>query len=153
MRSSTHRGVIASYTHPGSQLGVLIELQCESEIVARTPEFQDLAHDLAMQVAATNPRFIRRDEVTDEVLATERTRIHALALNDGKPETAAEKITTACMSTFHAQVCLHEQSFIKDGSVTVGGLLRSLSAELGETISVARFVRLKLGEISGSEEP
>ncbi len=143
---ATRQGVIASYIHPGSQLGVLIEVNCESDFVARTDEFQQLVHDIAMQVAALDPRFIRREDVTPEVLQKEREIQRDRAINEGKPPHVADKMVEGRMNKFFEEFCLYEQPFIKDGTVTVGQLVTSTIAKTGENISVARFSRFKVGD-------
>jgi len=143
---ATRQGLIASYIHPGSQLGVLVEVNCESDFVARTEEFQQLVHDIAMQVAAADPQFIRREDVTEDVLAKERDIQKARALAEGKPEKIADKIVEGRMSKFYEEICLLDQPFIKENTLTVGQLIATKIAKTGENITVARFTRFKLGE-------
>jgi len=143
---ATRQGLIASYIHPGSQLGVLVEVNCESDFVARTEEFQQLVHDVAMQVAAADPQFIRREDVTEDVLAKERDIQKARALAEGKPEKIADKIVEGRMSKFYEEICLLDQPFIKENTLTIGQLIASKIAKTGENITVARFTRFKLGE-------
>jgi elongation factor Ts len=143
---STKQGVIASYIHPGSQLGVLIEVNCESDFVARTDDFQQLVHDLAMQVAAADPQFIRREDVTQAALDKEKEIHRARALAEGKPEKMVDKIVEGRMNKFYEEFCLYEQPFIKENTTTVQDLIKSKIAKLGENISVARFVRFKVGD-------
>ena len=116
---TTKQGVIGSYIHPGAQLGVLIEVNCESDFVARTEDFQELVHDLAMQVAAADPQFLRREDVTEEALAKERDIARARALNDGKPEKMLDKIVEGRMNKYYEEVCLYEQPFIKENTTTI----------------------------------
>ena len=116
---TTKQGVIGSYIHPGAQLGVLIEVNCESDFVARTEDFQELVHDLAMQVAAADPQFLRKEDVTEAALAKERDIHRARALNEGKPEKMVEKIVEGRMNKFYEEVCLYEQPFIKENTTTV----------------------------------
>jgi elongation factor Ts len=149
---STKQGVIASYIHPGAQLGVLVEVNCESDFVARTDAFQELVHDIAMQVAAADPQFVRREDVTEEALAKEREIQRARALAEGKPEKMVEKIVEGRMNKFYEEFCLLEQPFIKDNSMTVGELVKQAIAKLGENITVARFVRFKVGDTQPAEE-
>ncbi len=148
---STRQGVIGTYIHPGSQLGVMIEVNCESDFVARTDAFQDLVHDLAMQVAASDPRFIRREEVTSDVLEKEKEIQRARALAEGKPPQVVEKIVEGRMNKFYEEICLLEQPFIKDNSVTVGQLVAERIAKIGENITVSRFARFKVGETVETE--
>jgi len=148
---ATRQGVIGSYIHPGSQLGVLIEVNCESDFVARTEDFQTLVHDLAMQVAAADPKFIRKEDVTDAVLAQERDIQRARALGEGKPEKMVDKIVEGRMNKFYEEVCLMEQPFIKENTTTVADLIKSKIAKLGENISVSRFSRFKVGDTAAAE--
>jgi len=148
---ATKQGVIGSYIHPGAQLGVLIEVNCESDFVARTEDFQTLVHDLAMQVAAADPRFIRKEDVTEEALAQERDIQRARALGEGKPEKMVDKIVDGRMNKFYEEVCLMEQPFIKENTTTVADLIKSKIAKLGENISVSRFARFKVGDTAPVE--
>ena len=149
---TTRQGVVGTYIHPGSQLGVLVEVNCESDFVARTDDFQDLVKDLAMQIAAADPQFIRREDVTKEALERERSIQRARALQEGKPEKMVDKIIEGRMNKFYEEICLYEQPFIKDNSSTVADLIKSRIAKLGENISVSRFVRFKVGEAAIIEE-
>jgi elongation factor Ts len=143
---ATRQGVIGSYIHPGSQLGVLVEVNCESDFVARTDEFQQLVHDVAMQVAALDPKFVRREDVTPEVLQQEREIQRARALAEGKPPQVADKIVDGRMNKFFEEFCLYEQPFIKDGTITIGQLIATKIARTGENIIVSRFIRFKVGD-------
>jgi len=148
---STKQGVIGSYIHPGAQLGVLIEVNCESDFVARTEDFQALVHDLAMQVAAADPQFLRKEDVTEAALAKERDIQRARALAEGKPEKMVDKIVEGRMNKFYEEVCLMEQPFIKENTTTITDLIKSKIAKLGENISVSRFVRFKVGDTAPAE--
>jgi len=139
-------GIIASYVHTGGKIGVLVELNCETDFVARTDEFQQLGHDLAMQVAWSNPSFIRREELTEEILEKEREVHRQWAKNEGKPEQAIEKIVEGKMESFYSANCLIDQPFIKNGDLTIGDLVMELMGKLGEKISIGRFVRFRVGE-------
>ncbi len=139
-------GLVGHYIHAGGKIGVLVEVNCESDFVARTEDFQRLCHDIAMHVAALDPRFIRREEVTAEILAHEREIYKEQARATGKPEPVIEKIVSGKMEKFYEENCLYEQHFIKDESVTVGEMINSMIAKLGENIAVRRMVRLKVGE-------
>jgi elongation factor Ts len=150
---ATRQGVIGSYIHPGAQLGVLVEVNCESDFVARTDDFQQLVKDIAMQVAAADPQFIRREEVTEDVLDKERDIARERARNEGKPEKVLDKIVEGRLSKFYEEVCLLEQPFIKDNTVTVGQLIATMIAKLGENITVSRFTRMKVGETATTEPP
>ena len=149
---TTRQGIIGSYIHPGSQLGVLVEVNCESDFVARTDDFQQLVKDLAMQVAAADPQFIRKEDVTQEVLDKERDIQRARALQEGKPEKMVDKIAEGRMAKFYEEICLYEQPFIRDNATTIGDLIKAAIAKLGENISVSRFVRFKVGEAALIEE-
>jgi len=148
----TRQGVIGSYIHSGSQLGVLIEVNCESDFVARTDDFQDLVKDLAMQVAAADPQFIRKEDVAPEALAKEKEIQRARALNEGKPEKMVDKIVEGRLQKYYEEVCLYEQPFIKENTTVVHDLIKAKIAKLGENISVSRFVRFKVGDMAVIEE-
>src|SRR6202165_559806 len=139
-------GLIGHYIHAGGKIGVIIEVNCESDFVARTEDFQRLCHDVAMHIAALDPRFIRREEVTSEILDREREIYRAQARATGKPDPVIEKIVTGKMEKFYEENCLYEQHFIKDESVTVGELVSQMIHKLGENISIRRYVRFKVGE-------
>jgi elongation factor Ts len=143
---STKQGTIGSYIHPGSQLGVLVEVNCESDFVARTEDFQQLVHDIAMQIAAADPQFIRKEDVTRAALDKEKDIHRARALGEGKPEKMIDRIIEGRMSKFYEEVCLYEQPFIKDNAVTVGQLIATKISKLQENISVSRFTRYKVGD-------
>ena len=149
---ATRQGVIGSYIHAGSQLGVLVEVNCESDFVARTDDFQELVKDVAMQIAAADPQFIRKEDVTAEVLDKEKSIQRARAIQEGKPEKMADKIVEGRMQKFYEEICLYEQPFIRENSTTIADLIKAKIAKLGENISVSRFVRFKVGEGVGSEE-
>jgi len=125
---------VGSYIHAGGKIGVLVELNCESDFVARTDAFQQLSHDIAMHVAALDPRYVRREEVTPEMLEKEREIYRAQALATGKPEAVVEKIVTGKMEKFYEENCLYEQHYIKDESVTIGEMITQAIAKLGENI-------------------
>jgi elongation factor Ts len=146
-------GLIGHYIHAGGKIGVLIEINCESDFVARTEDFQRLCHDVAMHVAALDPRYVRREEVTPQILDHEREIYREQARATGKPEPVIEKIVTGKMEKFYEENCLYEQHFIKDESVTVGELIAQMVSKLGENISVRRFVRLKVGETPAGAGP
>src|SRR5579862_9029647 len=143
---SAKQGVIASYIHPGAQLGVMIEVNCESDFVARTDDFQELVHDLAMQVAAADPQFIRKEEVTQAALDKEKDIQRGRALAEGKPEKMVDKIVEGRMNKYYEEVCLYEQPFIKENTTSIADLIKTKIAKLGENISVSRFVRFKVGD-------
>jgi elongation factor Ts len=142
------QGLIGTYVHPGAQIAVLVEVNCESDFVARTEEFQELAHDIAMHICATDPRFIRKEEVTSDVLDGEKDILRSQAASTGKPENVIERIVEGKLGKFFEENCLYDQHFIKDqtGSTTVGELIASKIAKFGENITVRRFARFKVGE-------
>src|SRR5215467_10927155 len=148
---ATKQGLIGSYIHHGGQLGVLVEVNCESDFVARTDDFKELVHDLAMHVAAADPRFIRKEDVTADVLQQEREIARARALAEGKPEKVVERIVEGRLQKFYEEVCLLEQPFVKEATLSVGQLVKTKIAKLGENISVARFVRFKVGDVAAVE--
>ena len=139
-------GAIGAYVHPGGKIGVLVELNCETDFVARTPEFQNLLKDIAMQIAAANPRYIRPEEVPTGDLEKEREIYRRQALESGKPEKVVDKIVDGKIDRFYSEVCLLEQSFIKNPDRKVSEILTEAVARLGENIQVKRFSRYQLGE-------
>jgi elongation factor Ts len=139
-------GAIGAYVHPGGKIGVLVELNCETDFVARTPEFQNLLKDIAMQIAAANPRYIRPQEVPTGDLEKEREIYRRQALESGKPEKVVDKIVDGKIDRFYSEVCLLEQSFIKNPDQKVSEILTDAVARLGENIQVKRFSRYQLGE-------
>ena len=142
----TKQGVIGTYIHPGAQLGVMVEVNCESDFVARTDDFQELVHDIAMQIAAADPQFVRKEEVTEEVLTKEREIYRARAANEGKPEKMLDKIVEGRMAKYYEEVCLYEQPFIKENTTSIADVIKAKIAKLGENITVSRFVRFKVGD-------
>jgi elongation factor Ts len=149
---TTKQGVIGSYIHQGSQIGVLIEVNCESDFVARTGDFQELVHDLAMQVAAADPQFVRREDVPPAALEKEREIARARALAEGKPEKILDKIVEGRLAKYYEEVCLMEQPFIKENTTSIADVVKTRIAKLGENISVTRFVRFKVGDMARAEE-
>ncbi len=143
---STNEGLIGSYIHMGGKIGVLVEINCESDFVARTEDFQNLAREIAMHVAAANPQYVKRDEVPADVLAREKSIYQAQMEGQNKPPQVIEKIVEGKLGSFYEQVCLVDQPSIRDPKVTIGQAVQAAIAKLGENISVARFVRFKLGE-------
>lgn len=139
-------GLIESYIHGVGKIGVLVEVNCETDFVAKTDEFKSLARDIAMQIAAAKPEYVRREEVPAEALNKEREILRAQALNEGKPEKIVDKMVTGRIEKYYKEVCLLEQPFIKDTNLTVQQLLTEKIAKIGENISVRRFVRYELGE-------
>ena len=143
-------GLVGHYIHAGGKIGVIVEVNCESDFVARTEAFQLLCHDIAMHIAAVDPRYMRREEVTPDMLAKEREIYREQAKATGKPEQVIDRIVTGKMEKFYEENCLYEQHYIKDESVTIGEMISQAIAKLGENISVRRFVRFKVGEVSGT---
>jgi elongation factor Ts len=141
-------GSVGSYIHAGGKIGVLIEVNCETDFVARTPEFQALVKDLAMQVAAANPRCVRREEIPPETIEAERSIYRAQASESGKPAAVVEKIVDGKLGKFFGDACLLEQSFIKDPQRTIGQVVTDAIGHLGENVVVRRFARFQLGELT-----
>jgi len=144
---TTSEGSVASYIHAGGKIGVLVEVNCESDFVARTDDFKQLVHDVAMHIAATDPRYIRKEDVTPEAFEKEKDIYRAQAAATGKPAAVVEKIVEGKMSKFYEEVCLLEQPFIKDQTITVHQLIASVVGKLGENISVKRYARFKVGDV------
>src|SRR3954471_7677298 len=143
---ATKQGVVGSYIHHGGQLGVLVEINCESDFVARTDDFKELLHDVAMHIAAADPRYVRKEDVTPADFAREKDIFLAQAIASGKPANIAEKMVTGKMEKFYEEVCLLEQPFIKDQTISIGQLIASKIGKLGENIAVRRFARFKVGD-------
>ena len=139
-------GAVGAYVHPGGKIGVLVEINCETDFVARTTEFQALLKDIAMQVAAANPRYVRRDEVSAEEFEKEKQIYWQQALETGKAEKIVDKIVEGKMERFYSEVCLLEQSFIKDPDKKVMDIVNEAIARMGENIQIRRFARYHLGE-------
>ena len=141
----TKDGLIGAYIHNG-KIGVMLEVNCETDFVARNPDFQTLVHDLAMHIAASDPRFLRKEDVTEDALAKEREIYREQAKATGKPENVLDKIVEGRMSKYYSEVCLLEQPFVKDQNITVRDHIAAHIQKIGENIQVRRFVRYKLGE-------
>ena len=139
-------GAVGAYVHPGGKIGVLVEINCQTDFVARTTEFQTLLKDMAMQVAAASPRYVKREEVPGDEIAKEREIYHRQALETGKPEKVIEKIVEGKMERFYSEVCLLEQAFIKDPDRKVSDIINDAITRMGEKIEVRRFARYHLGE-------
>jgi elongation factor Ts len=142
----TSEGSVASYIHAGGKIGVLVEVNCESDFVARTDDFKELVHDIAMHIAATDPKYIRKEDVTEADFKREKEIYLDQAMKSGKPANIAEKIVEGKMSKFYEEVCLYEQPFIKDQTVSISQLIATKIGKLGENISVRRFARFKVGD-------
>jgi len=142
----TSEGSVASYIHAGGKIGVLVEVNCESDFVARTDDFKELVHDIAMHIAASDPKFVRKEDVTPEAYEREKDIYRAQAAATGKPPQVVEKIVEGKMGKFYEEVCLYEQPFIKDQTISISQLIASKIGKLGENISVRRFARFKVGD-------
>ena len=142
----TSEGSVDSYIHAGGKIGVLLEVNCESDFVARTDDFQALVHDIAMHIAASDPKFIRKEDVTAADFEREKEIYRAQAAASGKPANVVEKIVEGKMAKFYEEVCLLDQPFIKEQTISVGQLIASKVGKLGENISVRRFARFKVGD-------
>jgi elongation factor Ts len=149
----TATGVLGSYVHPGSQLAVLVDVTSGKSETAKSDSFKEVLHDVAMQVAAADPKFVRREEVTDEFLKQEREIQRARALAEGKPEKIVDKVVEGRMSKYYEEVCLLDQPFIKDNAVSISQYLAAKGKELGDTLDVAAFIRFKVGETVAAAEP
>ncbi len=143
---STNEGLIGNYIHMGGKIGVLVEVNCESDFVARTEDFQNLAREIAMQIAAASPQYVRREDVPGDVLDRERAIYRGQMEDQKKPPQVIDKIVEGKLHSFYEQVCLLDQPSIRDPKVTVGQTVQAAVAKLGENITIARFVRFKLGE-------
>jgi len=150
MRAATE-GIVGSYIHPGGKIGVLIEVNCETDFVARTSEFQSLVKDLAMQVAAAAPRWVARDEVSAGELDAERDIYRKQARDSGKPEKVLDRIVDGKLENFYKETCLLDQAFIKQSDRTVGEIVQESIARFGENVTVRRFARFALGETAAKE--
>jgi elongation factor Ts len=143
---STSEGLIHSYIHPGDKLGVLVEINCETDFVARTDDFRTFAKDVAMQIAAADPRVVERGDLSPEMVEAEKEVFRNLALKEGKPEKVIDKIIEGRLDKFFSEVCLMEQPFVKDNDRTIGDLVTDIIGKLGENVKIRRFVRFRLGE-------
>ncbi|GBG09626.1 elongation factor Ts [Paenibacillus sp. MY03] len=139
-------GVVESYIHAGGRIGVIVEVNCETDFVAKTDQFREFARDIAMQIAASNPKFVSREEVPGDEIEKEKEILKNQALNEGKPEKIVEKMVEGRISKYYEEYCLLEQSFIKDPDKTISNLLNEKISKIGENISIRRFVRYELGE-------
>src|SRR5271156_6614088 len=142
----TSEGSVTSYIHAGGKIGVLVEVNCESDFVARTEDFKELVHDVAMHIAASDPKFVRKEDVTPEAFEREKDIYRSQAAATGKPPQVVEKIVAGKMEKFYEEVCLLEQPFIKDQTVSIAQLIAAKIGKLGENISVRRFARFKVGD-------
>jgi elongation factor Ts len=143
---TAEQGIIEAYIHLGNQIGTILEINCETDFVARNTDFKELAHLIALQIAAVNPAYVDRESVPEEVVEAEKDIYRARCQQEGKPEKVWDRIVTGMLDKFFQDVCLLEQPFVKDPSVTVGELITQASAKLGEKIEVERFTRYQVGE-------
>lgn len=148
---TTKQGVVGSYIHAGSQLGVLVEVNCESDFVARNSVFHELVHDIAMHIAAADPKYIRKEDVPGDALEKERDIQRGRAAFEGKPANVIDRIVEGRLAKYYEEVCLLEQPFVKEATLTVGQLIKTRIANLGENITVSRFIRYKVGDITTVE--
>jgi len=139
-------GLVSSYIHAGGKMGVLVEINCETDFVAKTEDFQTFVKNIAMHIAAANPQYIRREEIPEEVLEREKAIYRTQALEAGKPQKVIDKIVEGKIERFHSEVCLLEQTYVKDADLTIKELLDAIIAKIGENISIRRFARFQLGE-------
>lgn len=139
-------GIVESYIHAGGKIGVLVEVNCETDFVALTDQFKEFVRDIAIHIAASSPRYVRREEVPQDEIEKEKEILKAQALNEGKPEKIVEKMVEGRISKYYEEYCLMEQSFVKDPDKTIAELLNEKIATIGENISIRRFVRYELGE-------
>ena len=146
-------GQVGTYIHPGGMLGVMVEVNCETDFVARTDQFQELVKDISMQIAAADPRYLKRDEVPAEILDKEKEIARDRARAEGKPEKILDKIVDGRLAKFYEEVCLLDQPFIKDNTQTIDQLIKSKIAGLQENITIARFSRFKVGETAPADTP
>ena len=146
----TSEGSVAHYIHAGGKIGVLVEVNCESDFVARTDDFKELVHDIAMHIAASDPKYIRKEDVTPEAFEREKDIYRAQAAATGKPPQVVEKIVAGKMEKFYEEVCLLEQPFIKDQAISISQLIAAKIGKLGENIAVRRFARFKVGDATAT---
>jgi elongation factor Ts len=139
-------GLVSSYIHAGGKMGVLVEINCETDFVAKTEDFQTFVKNIAMHIAAANPQYIRREEIPEEVLERERAIYRTQAQDSGKPQKVIDKIVEGKMERFFSEVCLLEQTYVRDSDLTIKELLDAMIAKVGENVTIRRFVRFQLGE-------
>ncbi|NLB42720.1 MAG: translation elongation factor Ts [Clostridiales bacterium] len=139
-------GIVESYIHMGGKIGVMVEVNCETDFVAKTTEFKSFVRDIAMHVAASNPQYLSKDEIPEDVIAKEKEILRAQALNEGKPEKIVDKMVEGRIEKYYKEACLLEQPFVKDTDKTINDLVNEKVAEIGEKVSIRRFVRYQMGE-------
>jgi elongation factor Ts len=147
---AANEGAVGHYIHAGGKIGVLVEVNCESDFVARTEDFKELVHDIAMHIAASDPKFVRKEDVTPEAFEREKDIYRAQAAATGKPAPVVEKIVAGKMEKFYEEVCLLEQPFIKDQTMSISQLIAAKVGKLGENIAVRRFARFKVGDATAT---
>ncbi len=150
---AANQGIVDSYIHMGGKIGVLVEVNCETDFVARNDEFREFVRNLCLQVAATNPTYLKKEDVPESILDKERQIIKAQALNEGKPEKVVEKIVDGRLDKYYRENCLLEQAYVKDEDLAIHELLTNLIAKIGENIVVRRFCRFEIGEGLETDEP
>jgi elongation factor Ts len=148
---TTKQGLIGTYIHAGGQLGVIVEVNCESDFVARTDDFKELVHDVAMHIAAADPKYLRKEEVPADIIEKEKEIARDRARAEGKPDKVLDRIVEGRISKFYEEVCLLDQPFVKEATLTIDQLVRTKIAKLGENIGIARFIRFKIGEVAAAE--
>ncbi len=139
-------GLVSSYIHAGGKMGVLVEINCETDFVAKTGDFQTFVKNIAMHIAAANPQYIRREEIPEEALERERAIYRTQAQDSGKPQKVIDKIVEGKMERFYSEICLLEQTYVRDSDLTIKELLDAMIAKIGENITIRRFARFQLGE-------
>src|SRR5690554_6892724 len=148
---ATNDGIVYAYIHHNNRLGVMLELNCETDFVARTEQFRQLANDIALQIANLNAQYVRREDIPSAVVEAERDLQRRRALEEGKPENVVDRIVDGRMDKFYEDLVLFEQPFIKDDSVTIGNMIQQAIADLGENITLSRFARFAVGESADTE--
>ncbi len=149
---ATNDGIIHIYAHHNNRLGVMVELNCETDFVARTDKFRQLANDIALQIANLNPQYVKREDVPEAVLQAERDLQRRRAIEEGKPEAVADKVVEGRMAKFYEEIVLFDQPFIKDDTITIGQMVTQAIADMGENISLSRFARFAVGESANEAE-
>ena len=146
MSREANQGIIESYIHPGAQLGIMVEINCETDFVARTVDFKELAHEIAMHIAIASPKYIKKENISNEIIDKEKEIYTEQMKNSGKPEKVIANIVEGKIKKYYKEVCLLEQEYARDSSITVQELIKGFISKLGENISIRRFARFKIGE-------
>jgi len=146
MSREANQGIIESYIHPGAQLGIMVEINCETDFVARTVDFKELAHEIAMHIAIASPKYIKKENISNEIIDKEKEIYTEQMKNSGKPEKVIANIVEGKIKKYYKEVCLLEQEYARDNSITVQELIKGFISKLGENISIRRFARFKIGE-------